>query len=134
MSKTRENWDFDKLADALTDDLLRTSDSELNTEQCLESSEDTVLEILRRAESSFSRDQLRQAREEYEAHKKKLFPKIVVSIQEAREIVTRALAQEIEGLDRVTLAARKASQLSDSDIMTMLSDIVELKNFNKSPK
>lgn len=132
MKKTsKEQQALDRLADALVDDVFNASDEEIMAERAEmknPAEEDAKLKALfEQALLEANKSRLAAAKAGAAAHRDPIMraPAPVVDIAAARERI-RALAKAGDPSHCVTLAARNENELSDTDILSMYEDLVEL--------
>lgn len=132
MKKTsKEQQALDRLADALVDDVFNASDEEImaeRTEMKNLAEEDAKLKALfEQALLKANKSRLAAAKAGAAASRDPIMraPGPAFDIAAARERI-RALVKARDPAHPVTLAARNENELSDTDILSMYEDLVEL--------
>ncbi|MDZ4690024.1 hypothetical protein [Terricaulis sp.] len=132
MKKTnKEQQALDRLADALVDDVFNASDEEIlaeRTEMKNLSEEDAKLKALfEQALLKANKSRLAAAKAGAAANQYPIMraPGPIFDIATARERI-RALVKAVDPSHPITLAARNENELSDTDILSMYEDLVEL--------
>lgn len=128
----KERHALNRLADALVDDILNTSDEDILAEFC-EAHEDPdrnaveMRELFERSVLTANKKRLIAAKAGVAANRREspASTPSIIDIQAAR-IRLRVLASTPGAHQKVTLAARKESELSDKDILGILEDLYEL--------
>ena len=125
----KERRALDRLADAFVDDILEASDEEILAE-FTESHGDPAKNaaemraLFEKAVLVINKRRLKAAQAAVTANARPAHSGPAIDINEARQRLRRILAGAVD--PRLTLAARKESELSDSDVLGMLDDLREL--------
>lgn len=132
--KNPDREGLDRLADALIDDILNASDEEI-LEEFRENGGDPeqlaadMLALFERSVMIANKRHLTEARAgatadraAADSRKKLAMP---VNIEEMRRQL-RAVKSDPNAPEKLTLAARKESELSDADIVSLMEDLFEL--------
>lgn len=127
---------LNNLADDLVNDVLNTSDEEVLAEAAEDfgSAEvviDRVRGILAKAQQQVAKQRLTAVRKTLDKQNEQQHRAKVISLdpERARRTLKRIL-QDCSSDVPITLAARKETELSDSDVLTMLEDLQSLGLFN----
>jgi hypothetical protein len=122
----RERDALDRLVDALVDDVLRAPDEEILAEDGDPELHDTQMRALfERSVITVNKRRLADAKAGVAADRRTTGRTPSVDITEARKRL-RDVLDTSGAPDRLTLAARKESELSDRDVVGMLDDLREL--------
>jgi hypothetical protein len=119
-----------RLADALVEDMLATSDQEIVAEFIETQGEpskntEAMRALFEKSVLVTNKNRLRAARAGLAADRATPTSTKIVSIANVRDRLRRALATCPPDM-RLTLAARNESELSDADVLGMLQDLEEL--------
>jgi hypothetical protein len=128
----KERAALDRLADAFVDDILQTSDEEILAE-FTESHGDPAKNtadmhaLFERTVLATNKRRLKAAQAGVAASRTlaRVTPVPAINIAEARQRLRRILASGTADV-KLTLAARKEDELSDSDVLGILEDLQEL--------
>jgi hypothetical protein len=128
----KEHAALDRLADAFVDDILQASDEEILAE-FVESHGDPAKNatdlraLFEKTVLATNKRRLKAAQARIAASRTlaKVTPVPAINIAEARQRLRRILASGTADV-KLTLAARKEDELSDSDVLGMLEDLQEL--------
>jgi hypothetical protein len=130
-NKTPERKALDRLAEFLVEDILNTSDEDILAE-FRESGGDPLLHaaemraFLEKSPIAANKHRLAAAQSGVSGSRKaRRLSGFPADIAEARRRL-RAVLDRPGALSKLTLAARKESELSDADILSMLDDLQEL--------
>jgi len=135
MSKPYEETQekLDRLADALVEDILATSDEDIlkEAEEDYDDDVNAVIDNMRQliAKTLLQRNKrkLALARQIYE--QKALQPRATLrtmSLQEKRKLLAKIAANDIYLRDKLTLAARQGEELSETDLDSMIEALRDL--------
>lgn len=124
----RERRALERLADAFVDDVLQVSDEEVLAEYAEThgnpAKNATDLRALFEKTLLASNKRRIEAAQAVVATATERTSALTIDITEARQRLHRILADAVH--EQLTLAARKESELSDSDVLRMLEDLREL--------
>jgi hypothetical protein len=126
----KERVALNRLADAFVDDILQASDEEILAE-FTESHGDPAKNaadmraLFERTVLATNKRRLKAARAGVAANRTPANVAPAIDITEARQRLSRILASVAPNV-KLTLAARKENELSDSDVFGMLEDLQEL--------
>ncbi len=131
--KNPEREGLDRLADALVDDIMNASDEEILEELResridLETNAAEMLELFEKSVTIANKRRLTQAKAAATAKRAAATskrPAVPIDIEEARRRL-RAVRYNPNASEKVTLAARNESELSDADIISLMEDLFEL--------
>jgi hypothetical protein len=131
--KNPEREGLDRLADALIDDILNASDEEI-LEEFQESDGDPerhaadMLALFEKSVTIANKRRLARAKAGVAADRATANNKgaaVPINIEEVRRQL-RAVMNNPNAPEKLTLAARKESELSDADIVSLMEDLFEL--------
>lgn len=131
--KNPEREGLDRLADALVDDIMNASDEEI-LEEFEESDGEPerhaaeMLDLFERSVTIANKRRLAEAKAGAVASRAAIGTKgsvIPIGIEEVRRKL-RAVTHNPKAPEKLTLAARKESELSDADILSLAEDLFEL--------
>ncbi|MCB2009561.1 MAG: hypothetical protein KDF64_02955 [Geminicoccaceae bacterium] len=122
---------LNRLADALVEDLLETSDQDILAEVREDNDDPSAIAANMRAMfektvASAGKARLAAARSAIVQDRQRSAVVISLDPAEARRRLERIVANDPETARKLTLAARKGEGLSDSDVLSMLEDLEEL--------
>ncbi len=124
---------LNRLADELVSDVISTSDADILSEASEdygspEVAADHVRSILKNAQQQVAKQRLVAAREAVNQFKDNEKCAKVISLDpvRARRALEKTLLAHPESTRELTIAARKGSDLSDSDVLSMLEDLRDL--------
>jgi len=123
---------LDRLVDALLEDILLATDNEILAE-IEEDGEGPVLQsqmAYSQALQQVGKERLEKAKAEMAASRDRKFKVVDLDPTAARKRLLQILASDPSA--RLTLAARKAEDLSDADVLGILSDLAELGILNEN--
>jgi hypothetical protein len=120
-----------RLADALAGDVDRASDSDLLAEAAgdqidVEKLAATMRGLFEQIEGEAGKARMAAARAAVDADRRQPAPVVRLDAAEARRRLARLLADTPQVARKLTLAARKAEELSDEDVLAVLADLEEL--------
>lgn len=121
---------FDRLAAALVDDVLATSDAEILTEFREDGGDPDqhateMRALFERSVLASNKSKLQAARAGVARAKASMLSSTPVDMSKARERLHGVL-KTLPEAQRLTLAARKETELSDADVVGLLEDLREL--------
>lgn len=129
--KSNDHLALDRLAESLVDDILNMTDEEMLAE--ITADEENPERIAQEARGIFERAVTTCGKAKLAAAKKAVLSdcqrssKILrLDSSAARQKLDKILKQHPETRNKLTLAARKEGDLSDSDVFSMLEDFEEL--------
>jgi len=120
-----------RLADALAEDVDRTSDADLLAEAAgdqidIEKLAATMRGMFDQVEGEAGKARMAAARAAVDADRRRPAPVVRLDAAEARRRLAQLLADTPQVARKLTLAARKAEELSDHDVLAVLEDLQEL--------
>jgi hypothetical protein len=120
-----------RLADALAEDILRSKDDEALASAAEIYGDPTRVAVdtrrlLEEAASVLGKERLREARAALESLSKKQGRVVHLDPVEARRRLSEVLASDPDTARKLTMAARNGRDLSDSDIVGMVEDLMAL--------
>lgn len=124
--------ELERLADALVEDILNTTDQEILDEARedygnAKAGADEVRALFQLAKTKMAKGRLEAAKKGLTAHRSKEMGKVLpFEMTKARQLVARFAANDSELQGRLTMAARKGEELSDQDIQGIIEDMIEL--------
>lgn len=129
--KKNVQFELDRLADALIEDILNASDEEIISEakDDFENVAHVISEtraVYEKAIGSIAKKKLidaKRAVREDQARERKV---IQLNPEKARRCLERILKKDPETQKKLTMAARKGEDLSDEDVLNILQDLEEL--------
>ena len=132
-NKNPEREGLDRLADALIDDILNASDEEI-LEEFREDGGDPeqhaaeMLDLFEKSVTIANKRRLAEAKAAVAADRAEAASKrsaVPIDIEEARRRL-RTVGNNPNAPEKLTLAARNESELSDADIISLMEDLFEL--------
>lgn len=131
---------LDRLTDELVEDVLTASDEDILSESDVDfpsvtAEADHVRALLGKAQVNVGKRLMQKARASLDQQKTIRSTKVLqLDPLQARRKLESFLSKHPEAATReLTLAARKGTDLTDSDVMSMLEDLLELGLFNDDP-
>ena len=120
-----------RFADALAEDIDRASDRDLLAEAVedqidVEKLATSMRRLFDQVESEGGKARMAAARAAVDADRRRHAPAVRLDPLEARRRLAQVLARTPEAGREVTLAARKAEELSDDDVLAVLGNLEEL--------